>query len=63
MFPIEKRYDKWEFLPDLATQSGLSYDKCQVKIKVAHNAKCIKTLNKFFNKAVTQQEMLEYLLN
>ena len=51
------------FLPDLAIHNGLNYDKCEIKIKVAHDAKCIETFNKFFNKAVMQQELLDYLMS
>lgn len=51
------------FLPDLATHNGLNYDKCEIKIKVAHNAKCIEIFKKFFNKAMTQQELLDYLIS
>lgn len=51
------------FLPDLATHNGLNYYKCEAKIKVAHNAKCLEIFKKFFNKAVTQQELLKYLIS
>lgn len=51
------------FLPDLAIHNGLNYDKCEIKIKVAHDAKCIETFNKFSNKAVMQQELLDYLMS
>ncbi len=51
------------FLPVLATHNGLNYDKCKIKIKIAHNNKCIETLEKFFNKPITQQELLDYLLH